>query len=176
MLALGDFTSRRLTTDDVAIFQDLFERCSDFHELSEGSPTRPDAAAHELASVPPGGKPDDNFVIGIFDSEQLVAVLNLARNFPRPGEWWIGLLMLDPAVRARGLGRRIVEAALPWSAASAMWLGVLEANPRAERFWRRAQFEEVERQDFRSDTGKAHRIILMRRYIAEITDSTSSIT
>lgn len=175
MFALDGYDIRRLGSDDAAIFQQLYERCSDYHELVEGAPTRPTPAKDDLAATPPGRLLDDKIVIGIFDANTLVGVLDLFRDEPRPGEWWLGLLMLDPAVRSRGLGRRIVEAALPWSGARVMWLGVLEANPRAERFWRSAGFAEVKRQDYRSDTGQPHRVILMR-YIVAMTDSTSSIT
>lgn len=45
--------------------QMLYERCSDYHEQHEGTPTRPSAAEEELAALPPGKSLSDKFSLGI---------------------------------------------------------------------------------------------------------------
>lgn len=156
----------RLTPADAAAVQDLFERCTDFHELSEGTPTRPTAGAEELVARPRGKELGDKFSFGVYSpAGRLVGFLDLMRDYPGEGEWWIGLLVLDPAVRGGGLGGRIYRAAAGWVRArggAAIYAGVLEQNPGAERFWRREGFVELRREAHVSETGHESRLVVMR--------------
>jgi ribosomal protein S18 acetylase RimI-like enzyme len=55
-------------------------------------------------------------------------------------------LVVDRAVRRRGIGRRLVEAALAWShdaRADRTELGVYEFNDEGRRFWEAMGFETV---------------------------------
>jgi ribosomal protein S18 acetylase RimI-like enzyme len=156
----------RLDDRDAALLQDLHERCSDYHELEEGIPTRAGAAEHLLTGLPPGKTPVDKHVLGIHAPQGgLVGVLDLIHDYPGEGEWWIGLLMLDPSARAAGLGTRLfraLERAIAAAGGTAIGLGVLEHNTRAERFWRGLGFTEMRRQPYKSATGHASRVIVMR--------------
>ena len=167
---LDGFEVRRLGPGDAAEVQRLYERCTDFHQLAEGMPTRPGAGAHEIEALPPGKMSTDKFIFGVAAPDgALVGYLDLVRDYPGPGEWWIGLLMLDADVRGAGMGTRLVRGAAEWAAAGgarAILLGVLERNPRAERFWRRQGFAEVDRRPYTSDTGRASRIVVMRLALA----------
>jgi GNAT superfamily N-acetyltransferase len=169
-LAIDGVEVRRLGTDDAAAVQRLYERCTDFHELAEGMPTRPAAGAEEIEALPPGKMSTDKHVFGIVAADgELAGYVDLVRDYPGRGEWWLSLLMLDPAARGAGLGSRIVRGAAEWAAARgarALLLGVLEQNPRAERFWQRQGFAEVDRQPYTSDTGRPSRIVVMRRTLA----------
>lgn len=156
----------RLSDRDAAHVQDLYERCSDYHQLEEGGPTRPGAAEHLLTSLPPGKTAADKYVLGVHSPEGgLLGVLDLIQDFPGEREWWLGLLMLDPAARAAGLGTRLfhaLERAVAAEGGTAIYLGVLEHNARAERFWRRLGFVELRRQDYTSAAGHPSRVIVMR--------------
>src|SRR6185436_3510729 len=99
------------------------------------------------------------------DGDRLIAFAQLSRDFPKPSEWWLGLLVLDPAVRGRGLGARIHQEIVDWIAVqsgTALWLAVQTENEAGERFWRRMGFEERERQPYASPrTGHQSSVILM---------------
>lgn len=163
---LDGYRVARLTPAEAADLQDLYERCTDFHELTEGSPTRPTAASEELVALPPGKELADKFPFGVHaPAGRLIGFLDLMRDYPAEREWWIGLLMLDPAVRGAGLGSRIYRAAAEWVGSqhgSAIYIGVLEQNGAAERFWRREGFVELRRERHVSDTGHEGRLIVMR--------------
>jgi GNAT superfamily N-acetyltransferase len=162
---LDGYTVVRLTAADEGELQDLFVRCSDFHELAEGVPTPPGAASEELVARPPGTPLRDKFSFGISAAGGgMVGYLDLIRNHPAEGEWWIGLLMLEPAERGAGLGSRVYRAAAEWVArqgGTAIHIGVLEHNPKAERFWRRQGFQEVRRVEWVAGTGRVGRLIIM---------------
>jgi GNAT superfamily N-acetyltransferase len=160
---------RRLTAADAAELQPLCERCSDYYEQHEGVPTGPDAAEEELAARPPGTADSDKFALGIYaPGGEMAAYLDLVRDYPSAGEWQIGLMMIDPALRGAGLGSRACRAAMEWMAsqgARTVTLGVLEHAPDAERFWRRMAFEEIRRQPYTSPGGRESRLIVMRQTV-----------
>jgi GNAT superfamily N-acetyltransferase len=171
--AFGGYAAVRLSSRDVAEVQALHERCSDYFELIEGAPTRPNSAKEDMEALPPGKEAADKLLFGIrADDGRLAGALELVRDYPGPGRWYIGLLMLDPDVRGSRLGTRIYEAARGWILAQGgheIALAVLEQNTRAERFWRRHGFMEIARVPFVAATGLASTAIVMTQHIAPAT-------
>ncbi|MBW3570409.1 MAG: GNAT family N-acetyltransferase [Gemmatimonadetes bacterium] len=169
-LDVDGYRVERLGPADAAVVQRLYERCSDYHQLEEGIPTRPGAAAHLLAALPPGREAADKYVLGVrAPGGELVGVMDLIRDCPDRNEWWLGLLMLDPDVRGSGLGGRLyraVEQAVRSGGATSIYLGVLEQNPSAERFWRSHGFQELRRQPYTAASGHQSRVIVMRHRLA----------
>jgi RimJ/RimL family protein N-acetyltransferase len=158
----------RLTIDHAPELQNLYEGCTDYHMAHEGTPTRPNAGAEELRSLPPGRSAEDKFPFGIYSPDaELVGYLELFRNYPAKGEWWIGLLMVEPNARRRGLGSEIFRSGSDWAAengAKAIQLAVLEHDPAAQRFWARQGFEFVRRRPYESDAEKkAHTVVILGR-------------
>jgi len=168
-LRVDPYTTRTLGLRDVAELQDLYERCSDFHEVEQGVPTLPDAAERLLSTVPEGKDEADKLVLGVRSGDgRLVGVLDLIRDLPAEGEWWLGLLMLDPAERRRGLGAALVKAlanAIRDVGGGAVSLGVLEQNTAAGRFWERLGFVELRRSAYEARSGRRSRVIVMRRLL-----------
>ena len=125
--------------------QAFYDRCRDYFELVTGQPPSATEAAELLAAVPRGKTIDDKFVIGLFDAPgHLVGVLDVIRDFPRPREWYLGLLLFEPTLRGQKLGDRVYHRLEDWVAAqggTAIHLIVEEVNPRALRFWERMEFE-----------------------------------
>ena len=171
MFSIEGFHVVRLTPDDAPHVQSLYERCNDYHVAHEGTPTRATAGEEELTSLPPGRSMEDKFSFGIYaPGRELIGYLELFRNYPADGEWWIGLLMLDPKMRRRGLGSRILRAASGWAAsnaAQAIQLAVLESDDAAKSFWYRQGFEFVRRRAYESQAAKkTHTVLVLRRPLA----------
>ena len=168
MFHLDGFRVARLTPDDAPDVQSLYQRCDDYHVAHEGTPTRPTAGQEELTSLPPGRSMDDKFSFGIYvPGGELIGYLELFRNYPADGEWWIGLLMLDPKLRRRTLGSQIFRAANDWAAnhgARAIQLAVLESDLAAQSFWHRQGFEFVRHRSYESQAAKkSHTVLVLRR-------------
>jgi hypothetical protein len=106
----------RLRREDAGLLQGLCERCSAYFELHDGAPPGPTIGEEEVVALPEGKTLGDKFLFGIRSATgELVGVLDLIRDFPAPGEWWLGLLMLDPRERSAGLG------AVPGACCWACW-------------------------------------------------------
>jgi GNAT superfamily N-acetyltransferase len=134
-------TLRELTLADRPAVEALIDRCEDFYVLTTGGP----GSFDELwSALPPGRTPDDKRVYGT--GEPLSGIAEIVRDWPRPGTWIIGLLLLDPAARGRGLGPAVVaelDATAAAQGADRLRVGVVEANVRALKFWRREGFTPV---------------------------------
>ncbi len=158
---LEGYSLTRLTPEELPLLQDLCERCAGAMQQNAGLqpglslehilglPPGPSMAQDLARALPPGKEYDDKFLIGIFAGPQeLVGVLDVIRDYPTQGEWWLGVLMLDPARRGKGLGESVCRAVEQWATnagAHYIRLGVAVQNTRAHQFWKRLGFEELER-------------------------------
>jgi len=99
----------------------------------------------------------------------IVGVLEGIRHYPDETTWWIGLLMLAPEVRGRGLGRKLVQGFSEYvrlEQGTSMMLGVVEENRSAYRFWQQVGFELVRQTEPRPFGKKIQRVYVMRREVA----------
>jgi GNAT superfamily N-acetyltransferase len=118
--------------------------------LEDGAPARPEAAADLLDALPPGRAHEDKHLLGLARAAggPLVAVVDAVRGFPEPGDWFVGLVLLDPGERRRGLGASIMADLEAWfrrQGAACAYLAVLERNPDAQRFWIRQGYQLLDR-------------------------------
>lgn len=134
---------------ELEALQALFERSIDYIHLVKGFPIALGEARSLLKTLPGGKKYSDKFVIGLFDrSGRLTGVIDLIRDHPYRGEWYLGLMMLEPDRRGLGLGGKVYRALERWATrngARRIRILVAEQNEKAVRFWRRLGFTERRR-------------------------------
>lgn len=122
---------------------DLATRAADYVVLEVGH--APDAAYIDdfFTAVPPGLDATCLLHFGIMQDRAMTGMVCIARGYEYETDWWIGLMLLDPAFRGQGIGHQVV-AELAQRAQqqhiTALKLAVLAANPRALRFWQREGF------------------------------------
>lgn len=113
----GRFRTRRLAPPDLPALQALFERAADYFEIATGAPPASDEAERAFVGGPPSKAVSDKQTIGVFDdADALVGVLDAIPDFPSDGTCTVGLLLLQPAVRGRGLGPAVLAAFEAWVA------------------------------------------------------------
>lgn len=159
-----EYDIRLLSGDDETDVQDLCERCSDFSELIEGRPPEKDAGHGILFDLPPGKKPKDKYVFGVYkENSVLIAVIDMVKDYKATGEWIIGLLMIDPSERGNGLGRKLHDLIKIWVSekhGKALRIGVVEENYKGHGFRREMGYAEVDR--VKNTYGnKEHTLIVM---------------
>ncbi len=167
----------RLDEGRHAELQAFYERCRDYFELVTGQPPSPTEARELLAAVPRGKSRDDKFAIGLFDAPgHLVGILDVIRDFPKPREWYLGLLMFEPTLRGQRLGDRVYHRLEEWVRAqggASLHLIVEEVNPRALSFWQRMGFE-VRGMGKRTLKGKESVFLRMTRELAPRAEPTGT--
>lgn len=136
-------TATLLTDSAAPALQSLLERCPDYFDLVEGRPAGPDAALHELHDHPPTCLPENILCLGLYNGPIMHGVICALRHYPAENDWYIGLMLLDPALRAQGHGAAAYAAFETWAAAQGaqkIQLAVIAANRRAAIFWERQGF------------------------------------
>ncbi len=162
-----DYTVRWLTKEDLPALQDLLVRGTDFFEMIEGEPTAANAAEKVSTDGPPGWGLEGKFLFGAFDSKGVMAaVIEGFRGYPEQDVYWIGLFLLDPACRKRGVGGGLINSFFTWArneGASQIGLGVQENNTNAFAFWQHMGFTVLDITEPRKIKDKELRIYRMRK-------------
>jgi GNAT superfamily N-acetyltransferase len=146
--AIDDVRVARLGLADQVRLSAFCAECSDFFELVEGQPGGDSTAAELLGALEPPYAAGTRHVWGFEKEGQLVGVAELLQGHPSPLDWYIGLLLLNPAHRRQGLGTKLVDGILNWiraHGASVVRVVVQHQNPDARTFWERRGFA-VERE------------------------------
>lgn len=126
--------------DELAVF---CQRCTEYFQLVEGRPGGPATAAKILGPLPKQVTSGTKHVLGFSRQGELFGMAELLEGFPKPTDWYVGLLLFAPEARRNGTGTRI------WSDLRQMMLSrgaqtvrliVQQQNPLARRFWERQGF------------------------------------
>jgi GNAT superfamily N-acetyltransferase len=175
--ALEEYSFTYLTPQELPLVQTLCEQCA--REIEQSTHLQPGLSVEHVLGLPPGpsmaqelalalpaGKGyEDKLLMGIFArTDHLIGVLDVIRDYPVQGEWWLGLLILEPAQRGRGLGEKICRAFEQWAkdtGARYLRLVVSVQNRRGHQFWQRLGFEELERRVRKLSDGQDSEAIIM---------------
>lgn len=94
---------------DGAAVDDFAQRCADCTLMLTGEPPSQESGADFFAAAPNGKTPKDMLKLGVFGhAGKLIGLLDIARDHPAPGTWYLGLLLIDPVARGQGLGAAVV--------------------------------------------------------------------
>ncbi|MCB9285596.1 MAG: GNAT family N-acetyltransferase [Lewinellaceae bacterium] len=146
--------------------QDLFKACPEYFWIAEGQEATDLSLKEFFEERPPGTEPQEKHLYGVFVADRLVGVVDLVENYPEPGEWIIGLLLLHPDLRGRGLGGQVHEELVEMArngGATKMRLGVVTQNERGIAFWTRLGYREISRTAPRLMGKKTSVILVMNR-------------
>lgn len=151
-----------LGSEDGPALEALIVACADYYETAHGHPPFPAEAQSIYMALPDGARPESKLVLGVFraSDRELAGVTDVIRDYPDVGSWTLGLLMLTPGERGKGVGTQTYEAFERLARASGareMILNTRDVMDGAHAFWMR--------RGFRDDTepGRTDGFIRMRR-------------
>lgn len=151
--------------DDLAEVRALQADLADYWALAGDNRDPATRAADFFTDAPPGCDPAASQRLGLIVDGRLGGLAELSFGFPGPQDAYLGQMLLAPAARGRGHGRSLlagIEARARAARAPALYLGVLEANPRGRAFWLREGFRPtgVSRRDDSHDPPQViHRLV-----------------
>ena len=131
---------------DLAAVRAFHDQAPDYWLLAEGAVDPPRQAAAFFADCSPGCDPAESARLGLFLGNRLSGLAELSFGFPAAGDAFLGLMVLGPWAQGQGHGRAFlahVEALARARAAPALFLAVLDANPRGRAFWEREGFRDT---------------------------------
>ena len=164
-----DYSISQLTRADIDRLQTLFEQCSDFFVMTNGAAASPTAAREEFEEVPEGKTVEDIQAFGLFDrNDILVGTIIAIEHYPDEQTWWVGLMLLAPEQRGKGLGEdfyRAFEAWVSMQGGAYISLCAIAANLSGRQFWQRMGFEVIRKTPPRPYSLKTHEVYVFRRAI-----------
>ena len=136
------FFVRKLNGEDVESVYALSIGNPIFYEYHPPFVTR-ESILEDMEALPPNKGYEDKFYIGFYDGENLVAVMDLIRDFPCEKTAFIGLFMVDAKYQGKGTGSKIIgecAAYLREQGFQTIQLGVDKGNPQSFAFWKKNAF------------------------------------
>jgi len=128
----------------VAAVQALHERSADYVHRIWGLPPDPNSGAEFFERLPPGRSREHKRSLGVFDGDAMIGCIDLVRGWPDADTAVIGLLLLEPGARGRGVGRLAFDAIAAqvreWPEVNQLRAVVVESNAIARPFWERLGF------------------------------------
>ncbi|MEP2640000.1 GNAT family N-acetyltransferase [Roseobacter sp.] len=122
---------------------DLAERAADYVTLEVGHAPNMDFIDGFFTAAPPGLGTDDLLHFAVMDGPAFIGIICIAEGYELAKDWWIGLVLMDPAYRERGIGHKVINSIknrARTAGIEALKLSVLEVNTRATLFWTREGF------------------------------------
>jgi GNAT superfamily N-acetyltransferase len=136
---------REISINDEAELLSLFNKCKDFFLLTEGvTPISCDSFFYDL---PPKKNLKDKYLYGVFENSSLIAAIDVVSDYPKKGEWIIGLLLIHPKERKIGLGKRIhniIEEIAKNKGAEKLRIGIVEQNAKVLGYWSKMGYKQIE--------------------------------
>lgn len=103
---------------DEAALLALFEECEDWFVAATGLPSAPGDVQSLFYALPEGAAPQDKVVLLVEWAGSVAGVVDAVRDHPEPGAVAVGMFLLAPGARRRGLGRAVAGALLARAGAS----------------------------------------------------------
>jgi GNAT superfamily N-acetyltransferase len=150
LFAAGVYEAVELAEEDLPALQAFFVGNPEYFLAVTGVPPRPDEAKQEFEFRPPPGMPCDKvYVLGFLDSGgQMVAMASVLTDLLAPRVWHISLFIVATALHGTGTGGLLYEGLEKWAkdeGASWLRLDAVVGNLKAERFWEKAGYRDVQR-------------------------------
>lgn len=128
-----------LGKSDLPLLQVLMEKCSDYLSFQDEEPVKPSAAYDLFETKPARVEGNSKVVLGIFtDQKKLVGVFDLIKGYSGPRTLSLGLMLIDPSSRRKGIGSKAYKLLEEWAISqqfNKVRLGVLFGNEKGLRFW-----------------------------------------
>ena len=142
---LPDWELRPVAGDDFDAVLAMLERCSDFFDLS-GAPITAESLRQSIAELPPRCVPEQKHYAALWKDGAPWMALDLVEGYPRPKTLYLGLFVIDPALRRQGMGRTVMNALLKAAKGAGfdrVRLACLPDNTVGRAFWQAMGFGEL---------------------------------
>ncbi|MGA5320720.1 GNAT family N-acetyltransferase [Streptomyces seoulensis] len=97
--------------DEAALLK-MFEECEDWFTAATGLPSAPGDVQSLYYALPEGADPGGKVLLLVERGGEVAGLVDAVRDWPEPGAVAVGVFLLAPWARGRGLGRAVAESLL----------------------------------------------------------------
>ena len=141
---------RKLDINDVDTIYDMSCKNEIFYKYHPPFVTK-ESIAEDMKALPPGKTYVDKYYIGFFESDSLVAIMDLILGYPTDETALIGLFMTNIHYQNQGVGSDIIRNVcnyLQQSGYKKVRIGVDKGNPQSNSFWQKNGFDIVSKKEY----------------------------
>ncbi|WP_198664533.1 GNAT family N-acetyltransferase [Jiangella endophytica] len=102
----------QLEPDDEPGILELFAACDDWFEAVNGTPSGPGDVQSLFYALPEGTSFDDKRLFTVRDGDKIVGLIDVVLGFPHRTAAAVGLFLVAPSHRGRGLGAAVANVLL----------------------------------------------------------------
>ena len=142
------FHVRKLKETDMDDIYGLCCKNEVFYQYHPPFVTR-ESILEDMEALPPRKTYADKFYVGFYRESELVAVMDLILDYPRPGTAFIGFFMMNMDLQGRGIGTSVIQQNLSCFKGlgyKSVQLGIDKGNPQSEAFWTKCGFVKTGRE------------------------------
>ena len=154
---------RKLNVDDVNQIYDLCRQNSLYYEYCQPMVSR-ESIKEDLVALPPNISINQKYFVGFYDSEKLIAVMDVIDGYPEKAIAFVGFFMTDISVQNKGLGSAIISDFVEYLRTEkyeSVRLAWVKGNPQSEHFWTKNGFRFLKE----TSSSAADCVILAERVI-----------
>jgi len=136
---------KKLGEEDIGDIFSLCEKNKEYYEYCPPMITE-SLVKEDMYALPENKTLDDKYYVGLYDSEKLIAILDLIEKYPDENTIFIGLLMLDIDIQNKGIGSLIFNDLCEYLkdiGYKYIRLAWILDNKKAKHFWLKNGFEII---------------------------------
>lgn len=159
-----------LTVNDAERLQELYDKCTDYALLVDGQLPSSTAAREEFYALPDGKSLADKIMLGILNPQKkIIGLIESIVQYPDSKTLWIGLIMLHPDYRCKGLIKPIISTMERFAISknlSYLMGSVVEENYKVLRLWKQLGFILVRETQPKKFAQKVQTLYIVKKSIA----------
>ncbi len=136
---------RKLDSDDVEMIYAFCKSNTQYYAYC-GKEVSYEVIENDMTITPPGIPMEQKHYIGFFESDRLVAVMDLIDGYPDETCAYVGFFMMNKGLQGAGIGSGIIAEVLDYLRRQGFqkcMLAIDKANPQSNHFWRKNGFEII---------------------------------
>lgn len=136
---------KQISLEQSSQIEKLYNLCSDYHIICSGREAN-EQDIKDIFTYTDKKIIEDSLTLGIYESSELIGLIDIFKNYPKINTWSIGLLLLAPNKRGNKLGSLVHNELKKYAlsiGADSFSIGVLEENILAHKFWKSLGYNKV---------------------------------
>ncbi|MBR0417839.1 MAG: GNAT family N-acetyltransferase [Erysipelotrichaceae bacterium] len=153
MLEINKFSSRyevkRMIDEDVDEILVFCNANTQYYEYC-GKQNSRELILNDLHVTPPDVDISAKYYVGLYEKEELVAIMDLIEGYPEEDECFIGFFMMNNALQGKGIGTSIIQELCHYLYSKGfkkVYLGIDRDNPQSNHFWKKNGFKVIREVD-----------------------------